>query len=254
MVTGERLAEKVAIVTGGAGGLGTAVVRRFCAEGASVLATDVVEDRGRSLADDLHAEGFRAAFARLDVTDEGAWQATVEGCIGTFGSAPNVLVNVAGIAQTTAIAEETLADWSRVIDVNLTGVFLGMRAVIPHMRAAGGGSIVNVSSTWAETGFEGFAAYHASKGGVTSLTRNAAVTYAGDGIRVNAVSPGNIVTPMSAQGAGGAGLLDRILALTPLARGADPNEIASALVYLASDEASYVTGATFAVDGGYTAQ
>jgi NAD(P)-dependent dehydrogenase (short-subunit alcohol dehydrogenase family) len=215
---------------------------------------DILEELGRSHVETLRGEGHRVDFVPLDVADEQGWERALAATESAFGSLPVVLANVAGIAPTTALADETLEGWTHTLTVNLTGVFLGMRTVIPHMRQAGGGAIVNVSSTWADVGFEGFAAYHASKGGVVSLTRNAAVTYAADRVRVNAVSPGTILTEMSASGAGGAGLLDRIVGLTPMGRGAQPVEVADALVYLASDEASFVTGAVLAVDGGYTAQ
>jgi NAD(P)-dependent dehydrogenase (short-subunit alcohol dehydrogenase family) len=249
-----RLAGKVAFVTGGARGLGAATARRYCEEGAAVMVGDVLEEQGRAHVVALRGEGHQVDFVRLDVADEQGWEQALAATKSAFGSTPVVLANVAGIAPTAALAEETLESWTRTLAVNLTGAFLGMRAVIPHMRGAGGGAIVNVSSTWADVGFEGFAAYHASKGGLVSLTRNAAVTYAADRIRVNAVSPGTILTEMSAGGAGGAGVLDRILGLTPMGRGAQPVEIADALVYLASDQASFVTGAVLAVDGGYTAQ
>jgi NAD(P)-dependent dehydrogenase (short-subunit alcohol dehydrogenase family) len=158
-------------------------------------------------------------------------------------------VNNAGIVGMAALHEETLEGWERVLAVDLTGVFLGMRAVVPGMRTAGAGSIVNISSSWGLVAGEGGAAYHAAKGGVTVLSKNAAVTYARDGIRVNSVHPGGIDTAMIAD----AGTAEYVRSRTPLGRIARPEEIASAVVYLASDEASFVTGAAVAVDGGYTA-
>jgi NAD(P)-dependent dehydrogenase (short-subunit alcohol dehydrogenase family) len=228
-----RLDGEIAIVTGAARGIGASIVELFRREGAAVLATDVLD----------------GADVRLDVTSEADWAAAVERCDASFG-APTVLVNNAGVVRLEAVEEETLEGWRAVLDVNLTGVFLGMRAVLPAMRAQRGGSIVNVSSIWGVVATEGAAAYHASKGGVTTLTKNAAVTYAADGIRVNSIHPGQVRTPMTEA----TGTEPLVVARTPLRRAAAPDEIATAAVYLASRESSFVTGAALVVDGGYLAQ
>ncbi len=186
-----------------------------------------------------------------DVTDENAWNTIVTTCETALG-APGVLVNNAGINRYEPLVEETLDGWREVIDANLTSVFLGMRAVIPGMIAAGGGAIVNISSTWGLVAAESAAAYHASKGGVALLTKNAAVTYAKHGIRANSIHPGPVDTAMLV-GMTSADVAHE-LAKQPMGRVADPDEIATAAVYLASDEASFVTGVALPVDGGYTAR
>jgi NAD(P)-dependent dehydrogenase (short-subunit alcohol dehydrogenase family) len=248
---GDRLEGKVVIVTGAARGLGAAVVRRFAAEGAAVLASDIRDELGRGVAEELQAAGYPVEYVRLDVALESDWEQGVASCAERFGGL-DVLVNNAGIATTNAIHEETLESWQRVIDVNLTGVFLGMRAVIPLLRERGGGSIVNISSTWGLVGVVGAASYQASKAGVHLLSKNAALTYAADGIRVNSVHPGPIATPFAAEIGNDPEQAD-VVAITPLRRQADPDEIAAGILFLASDEASYVTGHGLVIDGGYTA-
>jgi NAD(P)-dependent dehydrogenase (short-subunit alcohol dehydrogenase family) len=228
-----RLDGEIAIVTGAARGIGAAIVERFRSEGAAVLGTDVLD----------------GADVRLNVASEADWARAVEHCRATL-DAPTVLVNNAGVARFEGVEEETLEGWRAVLDVNLTGVFLGMRAVLPAMRAQRRGAIVNVSSIWGVVGTAGAAAYHASKGGVTVLTKNAAVTYAADGIRVNSIHPGQVRTPMTEA----SGTEPFVVARTPLGRAAVPAEIAAVAVFLASRESSFVTGAAVAADGGYLAQ
>ena len=245
-----RLAAKTAIVTGAARGIGAAIAARFCEEGAAVLIVDRLAKEGAETAERLSRAEHRCSFVQGDVTDESSWAAIVTRCDEMFG-APRVLVSNAGVNRYQPLVEETLAGWREVIDANLTSVFLGMRAVIPGMIAAGGGAIVNISSTWGLVAAESAAAYHASKGGVTLLTKNAAVTYAQDGIRANSIHPGPVNTAMLV------GMTEadiaRELAKQPMSRVADPDEIATAAVYLASDEASFVTGVALPVDGGVTA-
>ena len=246
-----RLEGKVAIVTGGARGIGAAIAARFCAEGAAVLVADVLAETAAATAGRLRETGHRCEAVVADVTEERGWEALLAACEGHFG-VPDVLVNNAGVNRYQPLVEETLEGWRTVIDANLTSVFLGMRAVIPLMAARGAGAIVNVSSTWGLVAAESAAAYHASKGGVTVLTKNAAVAYAPQGVRVNSIHPGPVDTAMI-----GAMTEEEIaleLAKQPLGRLADPDEIAMAAVYLASDEASFVTGAGLVVDGGYTAR
>src|SRR5262245_52384239 len=186
-----RLGGKNAIVTGAARGIGAAIATRLCDEGAGVLIVDRLAEEGRKTAGSLRADGHRCDFVEADVTDETAWNSIVTTCEAGLG-APGVLVNNAGINRYEPLVEETLDGWREVIDANLTSVFLGMRAVIPRMITAGGGAIVNISSTWGLVAAESAAAYHASKGGVALLTKNAAVTYATHGIRANSIHPGPV--------------------------------------------------------------
>lgn len=245
-----RLSGKVAIVTGAARGIGASITRRFAEEGAVVLATDIRDPEGEQMVKAL-AGPARVTYANLDVTSEAHWARAVKVCCDEFGL-PTILVNNAGITRVTSLEDETLEGWQRVIDVDLTGAFLGMRAVIPLMRRAKGGSIINMSSIagLVGSGDPSPAAYHAAKGGLTALTLSAAVSYAKDGIRVNSIHPGLVQTDMVEE----AGSAPYVLPRTPLGRAAAPEEIASAAVYLASEEASFVTGMQLRIDGGYTAQ
>jgi 3alpha(or 20beta)-hydroxysteroid dehydrogenase len=238
----ERLAGKVAIVTGAARGLGAAVAEQLAAEGASVVIGDVLDAEGEALARSL---GDTVRFARLDVADESQWAAIVEFTTATFGSV-DILVNNAAITDAAPLADYSLAAWQRVLDVNLTGTFLGMRAVVRPMLEGGGGSIVNVSSVDGLRGLPGVHAYGASKFGVRGLTKSAAVEFAAHGIRVNSVHPGHVRTPMVD------GAADGFLNI-PIDRAAEPVEVSRMICWLASDEASYATGAEFVVDGGLTA-
>jgi NAD(P)-dependent dehydrogenase (short-subunit alcohol dehydrogenase family) len=247
----ERLTERVAIVTGGARGIGGEIARTFCDEGAAVLIVDQLEDDGRASANRLHADGYRCEFLAGDVRRSESWEEIVSTCKERLGI-PNVLVNNAAINRSETLLEESIEGWSAVIAVNLTGAFLGMRAVLPDMIRSGGGSIINMSSTWGLVGVEVAAAYQASKGGVTVLTKHAAVTYAKDRVRVNSIHPGLVDAPMAAT------LTDEEIAVEvakhPLGRMGAPSDVAAAAVYLASDEASWVTGTALVVDGGYTAR
>jgi 3alpha(or 20beta)-hydroxysteroid dehydrogenase len=248
VVVSERLAGSTAIVTGGARGLGAAIVARFIEEGARVVVTDVRLEEGVALVRDME----HATFVRADVADEADWRTVIEACVSTFGP-PDILVANAFASSTAQIEDETRLAWDRTLAVSLTGAFLGMRAVIPLMRERGGGSIVSISSTHGgNVAIPVQAAYQAAKGGLTALTRNAAVAYARDNIRANAVHPGPIRTPLVEE----LGLVEeqeRIASTLPIGRVASPAEVASAVAYLASREASYVTGTSFVIDGGYTA-
>jgi len=246
-----RLDGKTAVVTGAARGMGAAILRRFVEEGATVVATDVGDWTMHAAVAREFAGQENVAFVSADVADAEDWDAVVARA-SEIGGPADVLVNNAGILGTgRSVHEEDVHGWDQVLDVNLKGVFLGMRAVLPGMLDAGRGSIVNTSSMWGLVAAHDFAAYHASKGAVTVLTKNAAVTYADRGIRVNSVHPGMIDTPMNATMPEDAAvwILDRI----PLARAGKPTEIAEAVVFLASDESSYVTGVSLPVDGGFVA-
>jgi 3alpha(or 20beta)-hydroxysteroid dehydrogenase len=244
-----RLDGKVALVTGGARGMGAAHVRRLVAESARVVFGDVLEEEGAQVAAEL---GDAARFVPMDVTRPGDWQAAVDTAMTAFGEL-NVLVNNAGILRYSRIEEMAVEDFTRIIEVNLVGQWLGVKSVIGPMKAAGGGSIVNVSSTEGFIGASGLSAYSASKFGVRGLTKVAARELGEYGIRVNSIHPGAILTPMitdpdlvtaKAEGA------DAFLRALPLGRMGDIAEVPGLVVFLASDEAGYCTGSEFVVDGG----
>jgi NAD(P)-dependent dehydrogenase (short-subunit alcohol dehydrogenase family) len=237
-----RLKDKVAIVTGGNQGIGRAVVDLFAKEGARVVVGDLGEPKEKfgSNIDGMH----------LDVTKEEDWNEFVKATVSLHGRI-DILVNNAGILTYEPIHECTLESWNRTIAVNQTGPFLGMKHVIPTMRKQKKGSIVNISSIWGTIGAPGAAAYHASKGAVRTMTKNAALTYVDDGIRCNSIHPGITQTPMVA--AQSQALNDLVVSGTPMKRMGKPIELAYAILYFASDEASYTTGAELYVDGGFLA-
>ncbi|HWH36576.1 MAG TPA: glucose 1-dehydrogenase [Candidatus Limnocylindrales bacterium] len=244
---------KVAIVTGGARGIGGAASSALAGSGATVVITDILDEEGEALAEAIRQSGCRASYQHLDVTDEGAWQAVVDHTVATYG-ALHVLVNNAGIGTLADCEQETREGYDRTIAVNQTGVWLGMKHAVPAMRAAGGGSIVNVSSIFgAVGGFGASIAYHAAKGAVRLMTKNAALRYAKEGIRVNSLHPGFIDTPM-VEVAKGTEMEAAILADTPLGRWGQPEEMASVIAFLASDSASFITGSEVYADGGWTAR
>ena len=237
-----RVDGKVALITGGARGMGAAHARALVAEGARVVLADVLDDEGAKLADQL---GDSARYAHLDVTQPEQWQSAVAATTAAFGKL-TTLVNNAGIATANSLQNFALADFRRALDVNLTGTFLGMQSAVEPMTAAGGGSIINISSIEGMRGSPGLYGYVASKFGVRGLTKAAAVELAPNSIRVNTVLPGLVRTRMTIA------IPDDALQI-PLGRGAKSAEVAGLVVYLASDESSYCTGADFVVDGGLTA-
>ena len=239
-----RLDGKVAIISGAARGQGAAEARLFAAEGAKVVLGDVLDDEGTAVAADI---GDAALYAHLDVTDEAQWAAAVKASEEAFGPV-SVLVNNAGILHFQSLHKTTLEDFERVMRVNVTGVFLGMKAVTASMVDAGGGSIVNVSSTAGLQGLPYLGAYVASKWAVRGLSKTAAIDLGQKGIRVNSVHPGGIDTPMVAGTPGDAPFYKRL----PVSRMGSPDEVAAAVLFLASDEASYIAGAELAIDGGAT--
>ncbi|MDQ0248783.1 3alpha(or 20beta)-hydroxysteroid dehydrogenase [Sphingomonas kyeonggiensis] len=238
-----RLTGKVALVTGAASGIGHAVAELFHREGAVVFAADIVPP----------ARAWPAGVTAipLDVTSEGDWARAVADVVGQADGL-DILINNAGIIAYEPLHELSLDAWQRMIAVDQTGIFLGMREAVRVMRAQQAGSIVNIASIWGAAAVAGAHGYHAAKGAVLNMTRNAAITYVGDGIRVNAVLPGFIRTPLT--DAQDAALNRAVIEATPMRRGGDASEVAYGCLYLASDEASYVTGTTLAIDGGYLAQ
>lgn len=248
-----RLEGKVALVTGAAAGIGAAVARRFAAEGASVALTDVRVEEGAALAETLAAAGHRTCFVPLDVASESQWEDAVTRAGEALG-APTVLVNNAGIYARRLIGETTADELDRMLAVNVKGVFLGIKAVLPVMRAAGGGSIVNLSSVAGIIGSAYSSDYNASKGAVRILTKCAAVQYAKDKVRCNSVHPAPIDTDMGWEALPEGEIREQRLREIPLARMGTPEEVANAVLFLASDEASYVTGSELVVDGGFTAR
>lgn len=247
-----RLEGKVALLSGGAGGIGAAEARLFAQEGAAVVIGDLNEGQGKTLADEIVGAGGQATFVLLDVLDEGSWKSAVADAVEKYGKL-NVLVNNAGILRHEGLLDTTEEIWDSVMDVNAKGTFFGCKHAIPEMRRAGGGSIINISSGAGITGSVRNTAYHASKGAVRIFTKAAAVQYAPDNIRVNSVHPGPIDTPMLASSIASAqGGVPQ--SAVPLGRYGRPEEIAYGVLYLASDESGFVTGSELVIDGGRTAQ
>jgi 3alpha(or 20beta)-hydroxysteroid dehydrogenase len=234
-----RVGDKVAIITGGAQGMGAADARMLVAEGAKVVIADILDEPGQALADEL---GDAARYVHLDVSDEEQWQAAVDATLTAFGKV-NVLVNNAGIVQVAPLKSLDVDKWNRVLAVNLTGAMLGIKAVLGPMKDAGGGSIINVSSIEGMRGASWVHSYVASKWGLRGLTKSAALELASDNIRVNSLHPGFIRTPMTKH------FPDDMVG-APLGRPGKPEEVATFVVFLASDESSFSTGSEFVVDGG----
>ena len=247
-----RLKGKVALISGAGRGQGAAEARMFAAEGAVVVLGDVLDHEAKAVADGINQRSDRRAALslRLDVTRAADWRAAVDACDREFGGL-DILVNNAGILNTKGIIETSEEEWDAVISVNQKGVWLGMKIAAPAMKRRGGGSIINISSIYGIIGSGGSAAYHASKGAVRILTKTAAVEFASSQIRVNSVHPGVIKTPMVDIFADKD--LDAIAASAPMKRAARPEEVGAVVLFLATDEASFVTGAEYVVDGGYTA-
>ena len=241
----KRFDHRTVVVTGGARGMGASHARGFVAEGANVVIADVLEQEGRTLAHEL---GGHAIFSRLDVTSDRDWAATVAAAEHVFGPV-SVLVNNAGIVRFGPIAETEPAVWRQVIDINLTGTYLGIRAVVSSMRKAGGGAIVNISSAGGMMAYPNTAAYVASKWGARGLTKTAALELGRDNIRVNSIHPGPVRTPMTAGPDATAAVAAQARHLA-IPRVAEPEEITQMVLFVASDEAGFSTGSEFIVDGG----
>ena len=249
-----RLAGKVALISGGARGMGAAEARLFAREGARVVVADVLEAEGQAVAAEVSAAGGQSVFARLDVTSESDWGQAIALAVSRFG-ALNVLINNAGIGGSSRVEDTTAEAWDRVMDVNAKGVFLGTKTAIPAMRRAGGGSIVNIASQLGLVGMDDSSPqYTASKGAVRLLTKTTALQYAREGIRCNSVHPGPILTPMTEHRRADPVVYKRMLSRIPLGRYGEAEEVAYAVLYLASDESAFVTGSELVIDGGWTAQ
>ncbi|MGW6841447.1 glucose 1-dehydrogenase [Streptomyces sp. NPDC054958] len=238
-----QLDGKVVVITGAGRGQGAAEARLCAAAGARVLVTDVREDEGRAVAAELGDQGL---YVRHDVADPASWASVVKEAVRAFGTV-SALVNNAALWRTAHVEQQRLEDFEALLRVNLLGPFLGIQAVVPVLRAAGGGSIVNISSTAGLVGIPGHAAYGSTKFGLRGLTRSAALDLARDRIRVNSVHPGAIDTPMVAEAVAG-----RDWSHVPLGRMGRPEEVGELVLFLCSDASSYVTGGEFTVDGGMT--
>tara|TARA_Y100001001_G_scaffold70548_1_gene68579 strand:- start:134 stop:883 length:750 start_codon:yes stop_codon:yes gene_type:complete len=248
-----RLENKVALISGGARGMGAVEAKMFVQEGAKVVIGDVLDEDGKQTESEINETGGECVFVHLDVTDETAWQDAVAAAVDRFGKL-DILVNNAGIARINNVEDTTSDEWDLVMDINAKGVFLGTKAAIPEIRKAGGGSIVNISSVAGLTGGR-TSSYAASKGAVRLLTKSSAIQYAGEGIRCNSVHPGVIETPMTTP------IMlntqesrDLNASRHPLGRVGQPEDIAYGVLFLASDESSFMTGSELVIDGGLTAQ
>jgi len=248
-----RLDGKVALITGAASGMGASMARIFAREGAKVTVADMLEKEGQEIVDGIVKGNGAAIFQRLDVTSEAEWQAAVAATVAAFGKL-DILVNDAGISGSNVDDLFDTDAWERIMGINATGTFLGIKHAIPAMRTAGGGSIVNISSISGITGQRGIhVAYNASKGAVRTLTKAAAVQHGRHNIRVNSVHPG-LMPPMRTSGrTADPAVRAKMLEGVPLGRAGNVEEVANAALFLASDEASYITGAELYVDGGFLA-
>ena len=248
-----RVAGKVALISGGAGGIGAATAKLLAKEGAAVVIGDIQEDAGRAAEAMIAEAGGKALFVNLDVTSEESWRNAVQAAVASFGKL-DILVNNAGISHRTGVEETTSEAWDKVMDINVKGVFLGTQAAIPEMRKAGGGSIINISSIYGLIGSGASASYHASKGAVRIFNKSTAIQYASENIRANSIHPGFIDTPMTRGHHDDPNIHEERVAKTPIGRMGQPEDIAAGILYLASDESSFVTGSELVIDGGMTAQ
>ena len=249
-----RLEGKVAFISGGARGMGAAEVRLFAAEGAAVAFGDVLEEEGRALEAEIGESGGRALFLPLDVTSSTQWQEAIDATVARFGKL-DILVNNAGVRGAGLVEELTEQEWDRVMEINAKGVFLGTKTVLPSLRSNGGGSIVNISSQLGIVGVDNSGPqYQASKGAVRIFTKATAIQYAGEGIRANSVHPGPIATPMTEGGRADPERYNTTVSRIPLGRYGEPDDVAYGVLFLASDESSFMTGSELVIDGGWTAQ
>lgn len=247
-----RLAGKVAIITGAAKGMGKAEAELFAREGAKVVVADILEDEAKQVADKINKDGYEAMAVKLDVSKSEEWKSVVERVVEKWGKV-DVLVNNAGILSMNGIEDATEEEWDRVMDINAKSQFLGIKYVLPAMKKAGKGSIINISSIYGLVGSGAAVAYHASKGASRLLTKTVAAELAKYNIRVNSIHPGVIRTPMTEDLLKDSQNARAVLGTTVLGRPAEPEEVATGVLYLASDESSFMTGSEMVIDGGYTA-
>lgn len=234
--------------------MGAVEAKLFAKEGAKVAIGDVLEDEGRKVEAEINETGGECIFMKLDVTSESNWQEAIAATVAKFGKL-DILVNNAGISAHGMVEDVTEEDWDRVMNINAKGVFLGSKVAISEMKNAGGGSIINISSQLGLVGTDiSSPQYQASKGAVRLLTKATAIQYAGDGIRANSVHPGPIDTPMTEEGRANPERFAKMMSRIPMGRYGRPEEVASGVLYLASDESSFVTGSELVIDGGWTAQ
>ena len=248
-----RLEGKVAFISGGARGMGAEEARLFAKEGAKVAIGDVLEEEGRRVVEEISETGGQALFVPLDVTSEAQWQQAIAAAVRDFGKL-DILVNNAGIGGSGMVEDTTEAEWDRVMDINAKGVFLGTKTAIPEMRQ-NGGSIINISSQLGLVGVDSSSPqYQASKGAVRIFTKATAIQYAQEGIRANSVHPGPIVTPMTEASRADGERYQMTISRIPLGRYGNPKDVAYGVLFLASDESSFMTGSELVIDGGWTAQ
>lgn len=248
-----RLDHKVAIITGAAGGMGKADALLFAKEGAKVVITDIQDEKIQAVAKEITDQGGVAVALTQDVTSEQDWARVTETALTQFGKI-DILVNNAGISSATPFLETDLELWNKVMNINVTSVFIGQKYVIPHMINGGGGSIINISSIAGLTGGSGTGPYTASKGAVRLLTKATAVDYAKHNIRANSIHPGYIETPMTKDLMADENMRNWFLSQTPIPRLGQAEDIAKGVLFLASDESSYITGIELPIDGGYSAK
>ncbi|MCI0792035.1 MAG: glucose 1-dehydrogenase [Chloroflexi bacterium] len=249
-----RIEGKVALISGGARGQGAAEAKLFAQEGAKVVFGDILDDQGKQVEAEINEAGGEALYVHLDVTQEADWESAVETAVSRYGKL-DILVNNAGITIRKNVEDTTEEDWDRIMAINAKGVFLGIKQAIPAMRQSGGGSIINISSTAGLVGspYSG-ASYAATKGAVRLLTKATAIQYAKEGIRCNSVHPGLLETPMTEDMLADPAHREERTARIPLGRIGTAEDIAYGVLYLASDEASFITGSELVIDGGATAQ
>ena len=255
-----RLEGKVALISGAASGVegdlmgfGGAAARLFAREGAKVVLTDINQESGQQTAAQINESGGEATFLRLDVTNEQDWIDAVRATVSSYGRL-DILVNNAGTGARHTVEDTTEEVWDTQMNIHAKGTFLGTKHAIPEMRKVGGGSIINVSSIYGLVGSDTSTAYHAAKGAIRLFTKSAAIQYAKENIRVNSVHPGYALTPLTQQGYANPEYLERILSRIPMGRVGTAGDIAYGMLYLASDESSFVTGSELVIDGGTTAQ
>ena len=248
-----RLEGKVALISGGARGIGAAIARHFLSEGASVVIGDILIEEGQALAEELGHAGVEITFTPLDVTSESSWADAVALTIDRFGRL-DILVNNAGITIRELIENETPESWDRIMEINAKGVFLGTRAVLPEMKRHGNGAIVNMSSSYGNIASPNSAIYGASKAAVRLFTKSTAIQNAGLGVRANSVHPGPVNAPLIQEFLPFPEKVRQLESLVPMGRLGQPDEIANAVLFLASDESSFMTGSELVIDGGITAR